>query len=39
MSKLIDRIIRASKLDANLYEEVEARAGLENLDKSEGGLK
>ncbi len=27
MSKLIDRIIRASKLDANLYEEVEADKG------------
>jgi len=27
MSKLIDRIIRACKLDANLYEEVEADKG------------
>ena len=27
MSKLIDRIIRAAKLDANLYEEVEADRG------------
>ena len=27
MSKMIDRIIRASKLDVNLYEEVEADKG------------